>query len=475
MKRLSRLPSLFTSIFLVGACQQIIGLGDYESVDEEEAGAGGKGGSGGSAGGTAGKGGKGGTAGSSTGGTGGKGGTAGRGGTGGTGGTSGDAGEGGMGAEGGTGGATGGRGGTGGTGGSSGKGGSAGTGGSGGKAACPELTLQEVVGMSVDPPDPTFRSTVFDVGIQQQLVGGAEDFVGLQFYSGDNFDGQLTGSFELGTGIDDNYETCGRCVLVERDAGALGSAGNTRFFATSGTMDIEAASEQMDGRPSLTITDVTLVEVTVDPDTFQSTPVAGGDCYHIATYTMELPTPDWACPVASWGDNICDCGCGEPDLECLSPLVGACEVCTSTGSCAATDCFDIDFEDNSQCAASNPTWTCPLSTYGDGNCTCGCGSIDPECASNYVGACDYCDETGSCDSTDCTTINLDDNSTCLVGSPTWTCAPRYYSDGGCDCGCGELDVDCVDSSAASCEFCANAGSCAAACTEIDPADNSQCL
>jgi hypothetical protein len=339
MKRAFRLPSLFTSILLLGACQQIIGLGDYEAVDEEEeGGAGGSGGKGGStSGGSSGKGGKGGSAGSATGGTSGRGGgSAGKGGSGGKGGTSGDAGEGGMGAEGGTGGSTGGSSGKGGSGGTSGKGGSSGdsgSGGSAGKSSCPELTLQTVVGMDVDRSgSPSFLSAIFDVGIQQQLVGGAEDFVGIHFYAGDNYDGAATGSFELGTGVDDNFESCGRCVLVERDASAVGNAGNTRFFATSGSMEIDDASLQLDGRPTVTISDVTLVEVTIDSSTFVSTPVAGGDCYHITSYSMELPTSSWSCPVDTWGDNVCDCGCDEPDLECVTAQIGSCESCTSAGS-----------------------------------------------------------------------------------------------------------------------------------------------
>lgn len=486
MNRLSRLPTLFTSVLLIGACQQIIGLGQYESVDEEEeGGGGGKGGSGGSvSGGSSGKGGKGGTAGGSTGGSSGRGGSAGRTGTGGKGGgSSGDAGEAGMGAEGGTGGSTGGRGGAGGkggaagTGGSSGTGGAAGTGGSGGKSNCTEITLQEVVGMSVDPPDPTFRGTSFDVAIQQQLVGSAEDFLGLQFYSGTNFDGQATGTFELGTGIDSNYSSCGRCVLVERDAPNLGSAGNARFFATSGTLDIDAGSEHMDGRASLSLSDVTLVQVTIDPDSYVSTPVSGGGCYHITSYSMELPTPSWNCDASTWGDGTCDCGCGTVDLECANPYIGPCVVCDNAGSCA-NDCTEIDWTDNSQCAASNPTWTCPLGTYGDGSCTCGCGSTDPECLSDYVGACDACDETGSCDgTTECSAISLDDNSACSAATPTWTCTPTYYgADDGCDCGCGEVDPDCPDQTEIDNCYCGT-GSCSYddSCDSLDPTDNSQCV
>jgi hypothetical protein len=527
MKRVLRIPSLVTAVLMVGACQQIIGLSDYEAVDEQEEGGGaGKGGSGGST--SGGKGGTGGKAGGTTGGS------AGKGGTGGKGGTSGEAGEGGMGADGGTGGSSGG------TGGTAGKGGNAG---SGGKGNCTELTLQGVVGMSTTPEDQAFRGAVFNVAIQQQLVGSAEDTVGFQFYQGDAFDGAATGTFELGTGVDDNYSSCGRCLLVERDAAVIGNAGNTRFFATSGTIEVASDSEHMNGRPVFTISDVTLVEVTIETAnmTYVSTPVDGGDCYHIDNYTIEeLPRPSWTCPEASWGDALCDCGCDEPDLECDSTLIAACEECTSAGSCAQTDCSEIDFADNSQCSTTNPLWTCPPAAYGDGSCSCGCGTADPDCFDDYVGSCDSCDEAGSCDedATDCSGIDFTDNSQCSAANPvwtcpplsygdgscscgcgstdpdceneyagacdscteagscdeagtdcsgitfddnatcstnqSWTCAPSYYFDGGCDCGCGVVDVDCVDATADSCEYCGGAGSCATECADIDPMDNSHC-
>jgi hypothetical protein len=487
MKRLSRIPSLLTSIFLVGACQQIIGLGAYEKVDEEEeGGGGGKGGAtGGSvSGGSSGKGGKGGSAGGSTGGSSGstgKGGTGGRGGSSGRGGgTSGDAGEGGMGADGGTGGSSG-KGGAGGKGGSAGSGGSAGTGGSAGQSSCPTITGQQVVAMSVEPPDPDFRGTTYSVTIQQQLVGSAEDYIGFQFYSGTSSDGQATGDHEFGMGIDDNFSSCARCLLVERDASSAGTQGNTRFFATSGTMTIDDNSEQMDGRPSLTITNVTLEEVTIDDTTYVSTVVPDGDCYFIPSFTMELPTPAWNCPTGSWGDNVCDCGCDAPDLECPTPYIGSCESCNGQGSCAEddTDCTGIDFTDNSQCSASNPTWTCPTATYGDGNCTCGCGSVDPECTSDYMGVCDVCDEAGSCDMAvgDCAIIEPDDNSSCVSGVPAWTCDPGWYgSADGCDCGCGLVDPDCPSNVNVANDCYCGTGSCASDCeTEIDPDNTAVCL
>jgi cysteine-rich repeat protein len=43
------------------------------------------------------------------------------------------------------------------------------------------------------------------------------------------------------------------------------------------------------------------------------------------------------------------------------------------------------------------TWTCSSSFFGTGDgCDCGCGALDPDCRSALVGACDYCDNQGSC-------------------------------------------------------------------------------
>lgn len=61
----------------------------------------------------------------------------------------------------------------------------------------------------------------------------------------------------------------------------------------------------------------------------------------------------------------------------------------------------------------------------------------------------------------------------------WTCAPGYWSDGACDCGCGRVDPDCDDATATSCDHCAGVGSCSArTCgasnTMIQPDNNALC-
>jgi len=496
MNRFSTLTALLASVSIVASCGQLIGLSDYEKGEEEaEGGQGASGGKGGASGGKAGSttGGKGGASGGKGGTSGGKGGNGGKGGT--TGGSSGDAGDGGS-PDGGVGGSNGGNSGKGGAsgnggssavGGDSGNGGTAGSGGASGGASggggtagtagCVELTPGVALAMSVDPPDPDFRSVVYDYAIDEQVGSALDDILGIQVYSGTGYDGQLTGTFTLGTGVDDNYSTCGRCILIERDITAIGNAGAKRFYANSGTLVVDAASQQMDGRPIMTMDDVTLIEVTIaGAPTYESTPVPNGECYHIANFSFTLPTAGWTCDPSVWGDNFCTCGCGTRDLECDSPASDACVDCAVAGSCA-NSCLDIAPDNNAICGASAPAgWTCDVLAYGDAVCNCGCGVPDPDCLSTEGWACDYFDNgcgAGSCGAYDCIGIDLTQNHLC--SSTGWTCPVSFYNAlDGCDCGCGIVDPDC-DGPTGACTFCDNPGACSLYCTDIDPTDNSQCL
>ncbi len=66
-----------------------------------------------------------------------------------------------------------------------------------------------------------------------------------------------------------------------------------------------------------------------------------------------------------------------------------------------------------------------------------------------------------------------------VPPPGWTCAIPAYTDGLCDCGCGEPDLACADGELNSCGRCDASGSCnegGGSCPgTIDPADTTACL
>ncbi|MEM6291264.1 MAG: hypothetical protein AAGA54_08360 [Myxococcota bacterium] len=74
---------------------------------------------------------------------------------------------------------------------------------------------------------------------------------------------------------------------------------------------------------------------------------------------------------------------------------------------------------------------------------------------------------------------VDVTTTAILAPPAgWTCSVGSYNDGmTCDCGCGVVDPDCADETAASCESCNGEGSCDAEgmdCSIIDADDNAVC-
>ena len=297
---------------------------------------GGNGGGGGAAvtGGTGGSSATGGSGGSNTGGsnTGGDGGT----GTGGDGGT-------GTGGDGGTG--TGGDGGTG-------TGGDGGTGGTGGSANCTEITAADFAKAVADGtyavyrtnPTPDLGDTTDTDAIQLELYGSTV---------GPNLNGEAKGTFDLTQGGDDNYATCSRCIR-----GIVDPNGTPKlFFQSAGTLEIADSSDALNGKLQATLTDVTLIEVTIDSTTYQSTPVAGGECLHLATATIDVTPPvvpsTWTCNDSYYGDSECDCGCGAVDIDCADATVSSCVYCDDPGSCNTDPCpGTINPTDNSTCTTT---------------------------------------------------------------------------------------------------------------------------
>ena len=191
--------------------------------------------------------------------------------------------------------------------------------------------------------------------------------------------------------------------------------------------------------------------------------------------TTKVPS-FWTCNLSAYGTGDgCNCGCGVVDPDCTSAARSAClEPCQSTGSCA-TACLLVDANNNARCAATPASWTCAPFFFGDGYCDCGCGTVDTDChGDSSTGKCDDCNRIGAC-STTCDQVNGNNNGVCTV--PGWTCKPSAYGDGGaCDCGCGVVDPDCPDDSSNSCQICVEPGSCATtSCAQIAGSLNSTCF
>ncbi len=182
----------------------------------------------------------------------------------------------------------------------------------------------------------------------------------------------------------------------------------------------------------------------------------------------------WTCNTFAYGDGVCDCGCGAPDLDCSKQELSECDVCNGAGSCNLAACpGHIDPDDPARCLPPPEGWTCAASAYGDGEaCDCGCGIRDDDCPNGDVQSCDSCFGNGSCANGPCpSSLARNDNSRCEI-PPRWTCDATAYGDGSCNCGCGVVDIDCPDASVASCEVCE--GGCSPFACEFEPEDNAHC-
>ncbi len=240
------------------------------------------------------------------------------------------------------------------TGGSTGSGG--GTGGEGGTAVvypsvCTTTTEITIGAFKLVNAD-GMTGSAFLSTVNPGIGASATDEVGVQFYTADDgsLDGEKTGSFDLTKNGDDNYVSCARCVLLFQDDDPTNGPAKY-FFTKSGTLTVDAASKQIDGNVTATLTDVTLIEVTIADD-YTTSPVKDATCVHIASAPVSATFPtDWKCTKGLYGDGLCDCGCGLLDPDCADATVGSCDNCD-----VATDGGCSNGADSTTCPANiNPT------------------------------------------------------------------------------------------------------------------------
>jgi hypothetical protein len=274
------------------------------------------------------------------------------------------------------------------------------------------------------------------------MTAGVEpDELSLEFYEV-GVEPFPTGTIDLAAGANANYQACTTCIIHREDFGDEGPA--KVFFQQSGTMTLGATSYPA---PTGELTDVTLIEVTI-ADTFLSTPVEGGACYHIASasFAFEPAPAEWACDPLYYDDKVdCDCaGCGVADPDCVSAL-------------PPVDCFEGQTCNTTTlaCEGTPTAWTCDPSQFngGAGNgCDCDCGMLDPDCELSPAEPDQGCVGNEICN---------DSSGACVPAG--WTCDIDYFASGipaDCDCGCGVVDPDCADATKASCNYCDDIGSCA---------------
>jgi len=104
------------------------------------------------------------------------------------------------------------------------------------------------------------------------------DTISFEFYTF-NSPALAAGTFDLGSALNSNYSSCDQCVLAYRDF--AGGVASQAFFQTAGTLTVDGATIPGSDPITMTWQNVNLIEVTIDPSTFESTPVPNGDCYDI--------------------------------------------------------------------------------------------------------------------------------------------------------------------------------------------------
>gem|GEM_PF-3488975 len=110
----------------------------------------------------------------------------------------------------------------------------------------------------------------------------------LSFELWQRFGGPTTpGSYVL---TDENYETCSTCLLIDTDCTATEC--QKTFLAVSGGVDLADLGVVGDFFTG-TLTDVKLVEVTIDPDTYVSTPVPGGETWCLDSLSFDMLIDAW--------------------------------------------------------------------------------------------------------------------------------------------------------------------------------------
>jgi hypothetical protein len=107
------------------------------------------------------------------------------------------------------------------------------------------------------------------------LGNEAEDLLLLDSYS------PASGRLPLRTCTNANCASCSQCVLVLLDADS-GTA--ISYFADRGTLILEDAPGT-DPLP-VRLDGVRVIEVTIDPNTFESTPVVNGGCFEFDQQSM---------------------------------------------------------------------------------------------------------------------------------------------------------------------------------------------
>ncbi|MEC9466031.1 MAG: hypothetical protein VX834_09620 [Myxococcota bacterium] len=254
-----------------------------------------------------------------------------------------------------------------------------------------------------------------------------------------------------------NYADCGLCLLAT--LGCTSQGCDTYFYADAGALDITAFGQ--DGQAFTGVMrDVIFREVTIDPQTYQSTPVPGGQVWCMDGYTFDVTV-----------------GAGNVPVSADTPIGD--DSSGSTNGGPTTDTTDSGESDGGS-GSSSDNGTSPTPS-GDGVDALGNQNHTLDSVTMTVVASQFEGLNAPTDlefnplrSGELWVVNQGDDTTTVLFSPeadeTWLCNAGYYNtNDGCDCGCGIPDPDCPSSSVDACEYGCGPGQ------QPNPNNPSQCI
>lgn len=183
---------------------------------------------------------------------------------------------------------------------------------------------QECTGLSIEWDDfaayPRYSYTWYS---------GDEPRFFMEFFDNEGYRTAPTaGTHVLDSGNNANYATCNECLTIYSDV--VDGSYTKQYFQKSGNLKIDSYSKETNAIKGAV--SAKFVEVTIDEETYESTPVAGSKCLEIESGSFEcIPQ----CDGKVCGSNGCGGTCGSCDGK----------ACSEDGQCVPFECEKLTFDE----------------------------------------------------------------------------------------------------------------------------------
>ncbi len=160
------------------------------------------------------------------------------------------------------------------------------------------------------------------------------------------------------------------------ESGTVGAAGSDP--ATDGDATSTSTGEPSTGEADATADVDTSSAAESGSTTGGDTEVCGGDGL------PPCPPPEWTCGSQFYGDEICQCGCGVVDVDCESAELSECAYALCPDGQALDPGQTVVCTDVPEVPSE---WECSAASFGDSVCDCGCGVLDFDCETALAASC----------------------------------------------------------------------------------------